>query len=411
MKPAKIPISVLVVIHDGQGQVLLIERADKPGFWQSVTGSLDQESEPPLQAAERELQEETGFVCPHEAWQDWQQTQRYEIFPHWRHRYAPGVTHNTEHVFSVRVSPGAQPVLSAREHLRHEWMTWQQAVERCFSWTNVLAIEQLAHRLGWSRLVAPELLTVASYNIHKGRSSGFLGLRRRLVIHEMAQAVGSMAADLVFLQEVQGRNDRAALRQAHWPLEPQHDLLSNGYHQSAYRPAAHYLHGHHGNALLSQFPILTVQAQDFSDHALEKRSVLHAVVRYGSEALYLFVVHFGLLHQSRLRQFSHLVRWIEQAVPASAPLIVAGDFNDWRRQLPLTAFQALGLEEISGRPVGRTGHRRPDRTFPSFMPILPMDRMFARGFELVASRRGGGGPRWASLSDHLPLLAQLRRRP
>lgn len=411
MKPAKIPISVLVVIHDGQGQVLLIERADKPGFWQSVTGSLDQESEPPLQAAERELQEETGFVCPHEAWQDWQQTQRYEIFPHWRHRYAPGVTHNTEHVFSVRVSPGAQPVLSAREHLRHEWMTWQQAVERCFSWTNVLAIEQLAHRLGWSRLAAPELLTVASYNIHKGRSSGFLGLRRRLVIHEMAQAVGSMAADLVFLQEVQGRNDRAALRQAHWPLEPQHDLLSNGYHQSAYRPAAHYLHGHHGNALLSQFPILTVQAQDFSDHALEKRSVLHAVVRYGSEALYLFVVHFGLLHQSRLRQFSHLVRWIEQAVPASAPLIVAGDFNDWRRQLPLADFQALGLEEISGRPVGRTGHRRPDRTFPSFMPILPMDRMFARGFELVASRRGGGGPRWASLSDHLPLLAQLRRRP
>ena len=411
MKPAKIPISVLVVIHDGQGQVLLIERADKPGFWQSVTGSLDQESEPPLQAAERELREETGFVCPHEAWQDWQQTQRYEIFPHWRHRYAPGVTHNTEHVFSVRVSPGAQPVLSAREHLRHEWMTWQQAGERCFSWTNVLAIEQLAHRLGWSRLAAPELLTVASYNIHKGRSSGFLGLRRRLVIHEMAQAVGSMAADLVFLQEVQGRNDRAALRQAHWPLEPQHDLLSNGYHQSAYRPAAHYLHGHHGNALLSQFPILTVQAQDFSDHALEKRSVLHAVVRYGSEALYLFVVHFGLLHQSRLRQFSHLVRWIEQAVPASAPLIVAGDFNDWRRQLPLTAFQALGLEEISGRPVGRTGHRRPDRTFPSFMPILPMDRMFARGFELVASRRGGGGPRWASLSDHLPLLAHLRRRP
>ena len=411
MKPTKIPISVLVVIHDGQGQVLLIERADKPGFWQSVTGSLDQESEPPVQAARRELEEETGFVCPQQDWLDWQQTQRYEIFPHWRHRYAPGVTHNTEHVFSVRVPPGAQPALSAREHVRYEWLSWQQAVERCFSWTNVLAIEQLAHRLGWSRLASPELLTVASYNIHKGRSSGFLGWRRRLVIHEMAQALGSMAADLVFLQEVQGRNDRAALRHAHWPIESQHDLLSNGYHQSAYRPAAHYLHGHHGNALLSQFPILTVQAKDFSDHALEKRSVLHAVVRYGSEALYLFVVHFGLLHQSRLRQFSHLVRWIEQAVPASAPLIVAGDFNDWRRQLPLAAFQALGLEEISGRPVGRTGYRRPDRTFPSFMPILPMDRMFTRGFELVGSRRGGGGPRWASLSDHLPLLAQLRRRP
>ena len=411
MKSVKIPISVLVVIHDGQGQVLLIERADKPGFWQSVTGSLDDESEAPMVAAQRELLEETGFVCPSESWLDWQQTQRYEIFAHWRHRYAPGVTHNTEHVFSVRINQGAQPVLSAREHLRFEWLPWQRAAERCFSWTNVLAIEQLAQRLGWSRLIPPQLLTIASYNIHKGHSSGFLGLRRRLVIHEMVPALGSMQADLVFLQEVQGRNDRAALRHAHWPLESQHDLLSNGYHQAVYRPAAHYLHGHHGNALLSQFPILTVQAQDFSDHALEKRSVLHAVVRYGSEALYLFVVHFGLLHQSRLRQLSHLVGWIERAVPASAPLIVAGDFNDWRRQLPLSAFQALGLEEISGRAIGRTGHRRPDRTFPSFMPILPMDRMFARGFDLVASRRGGGGPRWASLSDHLPLIAQLRRRP
>jgi endonuclease/exonuclease/phosphatase family metal-dependent hydrolase/8-oxo-dGTP pyrophosphatase MutT (NUDIX family) len=411
MKSVKIPISVLVVIHDGQGQVLLIERADKPGFWQSVTGSLDDESEAPMVAAQRELLEETGFVCPSESWLDWRQTQRYEIFAHWRHRYAPGVTHNTEHVFSVQIKPGAQPVLSAREHLRFEWLPWQRAAERCFSWTNVLAIEQLAQRLGWSRLTPPGLLTIASYNIHKGHSSGFLGLRRRLVIHEMVPALGSMQADLVFLQEVQGRNDRAALRHAHWPLESQHDLLSNGYHQAVYRPAAHYLHGHHGNALLSQFPILTVQAQDFSDHALEKRSVLHAVVRYGSEALYLFVVHFGLLHQSRLRQLSHLVGWIERAVPVSAPLIVAGDFNDWRRQLPLSAFQALGLEEISGRAIGRTGHRRPDRTFPSFMPILPMDRMFARGFDLVASRRGGGGPRWANLSDHLPLIAQLRRRP
>jgi endonuclease/exonuclease/phosphatase family metal-dependent hydrolase/8-oxo-dGTP pyrophosphatase MutT (NUDIX family) len=411
MKPTKIPVSVLVVMHDGQGNVLLIERADKPGFWQSVTGSLDCLTEQPYQAAQRELQEETGFVCPPQDWQDWQQTQRYEIFPHWRHRYAPGVTHNTEHVFSVRIRCEAQPTLSAREHLRHAWLPWQQAAERCFSWTNVLAIEQLAHRLGWSRLAPPDLLTIASYNIHKGHSSGLLGLRRRLVIHEMAQALGSMAADLVFLQEVQGRNDRAALRHEHWPSQPQHELLSDRRYQAAYRPAAHYLHGHHGNALLSQFPILTVQDQDVSDHVLEKRSVLHAVVRYGSEALYIFVVHFGLLHQSRVRQFSHLAKWIEQAVPPSAPLIVAGDFNDWRRRLPLASFQRLGLEEMGGRPTGMIGRRRSHKTFPSFLPLLPMDRIFTRGFEVVSSRRGGGGPRWASLSDHLPLFAQLRRRP
>lgn len=149
MSGQKIPRSVLVVIHDGQGGVLLLERADHPGFWQSVTGSLDAWDEAPAVAAQRELSEETGLRLPLQEIQDWGREARYEIFAHWRHRYPEGVTHNTEHWFSACVPVGARPILSAREHLNWAWLPWPQAAERCFSWTNVLAIRELARRLGW----------------------------------------------------------------------------------------------------------------------------------------------------------------------------------------------------------------------------------------------------------------------
>ncbi len=146
MTTYKIPQSVLVVIYDKEGQVLLLERADRPGFWQSVTGSLDHEDEPPLAAAVRELEEETGLIAPPAAWSDWAFSQVYEIFPHWRHRYAPGVTQNTEHVFSVRVSAASPVRLSPREHLRSQWLPWTAAAEACFSWSNAKAIRLLAER-------------------------------------------------------------------------------------------------------------------------------------------------------------------------------------------------------------------------------------------------------------------------
>lgn len=150
-RPPKIPVSVLVVMHDERGQVLLLERADHPGFWQSVTGSLDALDEPPLLAAQRELAEETGFVLPAEAWDNWSTSNVYEIYPHWRHRYPPGVTHNTEHVFSVCLPVGALPTLSPREHTACAWLDWPQAAERCFSWTNVEAVRTLAGRRGWTQ--------------------------------------------------------------------------------------------------------------------------------------------------------------------------------------------------------------------------------------------------------------------
>jgi dihydroneopterin triphosphate diphosphatase len=145
-KPAKIPESVLVVIHTADAQVLLIERADRPGFWQSVTGSLDAADEPPAGAAWRELAEETGITSG--LLDDWQQRNVYEIFPHWRHRYAPGVTHNTEHVFGLTVPAGTVVTLNPREHLRHQWLPWQEAAERCFSPSNAEAIRRLPGRLG-----------------------------------------------------------------------------------------------------------------------------------------------------------------------------------------------------------------------------------------------------------------------
>ena len=134
---------MLVVIHTPALDVLLIERADRPGFWQSVTGSLDAWDEPLDVTARREVQEETGISSTTGSLRDWQLTNVYEIYPVWRHRYAPGVTHNTEHVFGLTVPAGTPVVLSPREHLRHLWLPWSEAAERCFSPSNAQAILQL----------------------------------------------------------------------------------------------------------------------------------------------------------------------------------------------------------------------------------------------------------------------------
>lgn len=151
MTSHKIPESVLVLIHSHDGQVLLLERADHPGFWQSVTGSRDSYDEPLIDTAVRELFEETGIqvgapgVGP---MMDWQFHQTYVIYPHWRHRYAPGVTENVEHVFSVCVPQNIPVRLAPREHLQCRWMNWREAAEACFSMTNNEAIRALPARLG-----------------------------------------------------------------------------------------------------------------------------------------------------------------------------------------------------------------------------------------------------------------------
>ncbi|MHB1052412.1 MAG: dihydroneopterin triphosphate diphosphatase [Thiobacillus sp.] len=142
----KIPVSVLVVIHTADGQVLLMERADAPGFWQSVTGSQD-EGETLEQTAIREVREETGLDATQFELTAWDISTRFEIYARWRHRYAPGVTHNTEHVFGLKL-PAPMPVtLAPREHLRAVWLPWTDAAARCFSPSNAAAIRLLPARL------------------------------------------------------------------------------------------------------------------------------------------------------------------------------------------------------------------------------------------------------------------------
>jgi dihydroneopterin triphosphate diphosphatase len=141
----KIPVSVLVVVHTPELQVLLLERADRPGFWQSVTGS-QQEGETLAETALRELKEETGIDATRHPLTDWGTQNQFEIYQHWRHRYAPGVTHNTEHVFGLLVPEPLPVTVEPREHLRFEWLPWREASEKVFSWTNANAIRELAQR-------------------------------------------------------------------------------------------------------------------------------------------------------------------------------------------------------------------------------------------------------------------------
>jgi dATP pyrophosphohydrolase len=150
----KIPESVLVVIHTADLQVLLLERSDHPGFWQSVTGSRDSLDEPLAETCRREVFEETGIAPAQGLLTDWHLENDYEIYPHWRARYAPGVTRNVEHVFGLLLPEPVTVTVADREHLRAQWLHWRKAAERCFSWSNVEAIRQLPVRVA-EHLAAP----------------------------------------------------------------------------------------------------------------------------------------------------------------------------------------------------------------------------------------------------------------
>ena len=144
MKTPKIPISVLVVVHTPALDILLIERASRPGYWQSVTGSIDRIDEPLEVAARREVLEETGINAEPERFVRWNLVRTFEIYPQWRDRFAPGTTHNDEHMFSLEISETVPVRLAPEEHTAWQWLPWRAAIEKCFSWTNRDAIRLLA---------------------------------------------------------------------------------------------------------------------------------------------------------------------------------------------------------------------------------------------------------------------------
>ncbi len=257
--------------------------------------------------------------------------------------------------------------------------------------------------------VEPAALRVASYNIHKGVLG--VGPAKRLRIHELRDGLQQLGADLVFLQEVQLEHRHHAQRFAHWPPQPQHELLGQALGMyTAYHTNARTRHGEHGNALLSRFPILGVAQYDVSDHRFEQRGLLHVRLQPPGQArpLHCIVVHFGLFAASRLRQSARLVQFIAANIPADEPVIVAGDFNDWRGALG-AELAAVQLHDVSARALGaahqpRWRHRV--RTYPAWLPLVPLDRIYARGF--AAHRVAlGWGAHWARLSDHAPLLVEL----
>ncbi|MDY7577123.1 endonuclease/exonuclease/phosphatase family protein [Herbaspirillum sp. RTI4] len=259
-------------------------------------------------------------------------------------------------------------------------------------------------------------LRIATYNIHKGVTT----FRGRPRIHALRTALVQLDADMVFLQEVQGRHDLHAVRHAlNWPQESQHEFLAGQSHFSAYGMNAVYDHGHHGNALLSRFPIASSLNHDVSDHAYESRGILHCVITLDQREVHCYVVHLGLFGSGRRRQVAALIDAVQNATPPDAPVIIAGDFNDWGNALGDQLCQRLQLREVFDEQHVNTGvmaflrklggmvpRPTPARTFPAALPYLRLDRIYLRGFR-IESAEVMRGPVWSTLSDHVPIVATL----
>ncbi len=236
-------------------------------------------------------------------------------------------------------------------------------------------------------------MRVLSYNIHKGFSMG----NRALVLQEIRKAIRATRADIACLQEVVGENRRHAARMDQW-IDAQFEFLADQvWDYKTYGKNAVYDHGHHGNAILSKVPFEYYANHDISIVPLSRRGVLHAVTE---EGVHVLCAHFGLLSLERRYQLLCLRKLLE-SIPVDAPLIVAGDFNDWNQQVHRSLCH-LGLCEAVQEATGAL-----QKTFPARFPMLRMDRIYYRNVSLV----GAGcaeGQHWKLLSDHRPLWAEFR---
>ena len=248
----------------------------------------------------------------------------------------------------------------------------------------------------------PNTLHIATYNIHKGMSF----FKRRLVIHEVRERLRALNADVLFLQEVQGGHTRQARRFVDWPAQPQHEFLADSvWSDFAYGRNAVYDAGHHGNAVLSRFPILRWDNEDISESRFESRGLLHCEVQVPgwTDLLHCVCVHLGLMAHHRSLQMRALRQRIERLVPRDAPLIVAGDFNDWARGAHDELARPLAMREVFEQTYGR-----PARSFPAALPVFQLDRIYVRGFTVRQARVHYGYP-WVRISDHAALTSTIVR--
>jgi endonuclease/exonuclease/phosphatase family metal-dependent hydrolase len=242
-------------------------------------------------------------------------------------------------------------------------------------------------------------INVLTYNIHKGYCTG----NRRFVLESMRQRIAETGADIVFLQEIQGRavNSDAMRRRFSYPDQPHFEYLADeAWPHFAYGRNAIYKKGDHGNAILSMYPFASWENIDISKFPRSSRSILHGVIELPDKdtRLHTLCVHMGLLEQERREQMQALTDRINEHVPDNEPMIIAGDFNDWRSRAERHLHKDLGLTELFVHMHGRHA-----RTFPVWAPMLPVDRIYFRGLKPAACRRLSAGP-WRDLSDHAALF-------
>jgi len=248
--------------------------------------------------------------------------------------------------------------------------------------------------------MAENVFKVLTYNIHKGFNTG----NRQFVLHQIREALRVTGADLLFLQEMQGEHIHKERKINDWPEKTQFEFIAEEvWPFYAYGKNAIYDAGHHGNAILSKHEFLSWENINVSPLPWASRSLLHASIKMGPTLpeVHIVCIHFGLLGGERRQQIKKLCGRIDSHVPHDAPLIVAGDFNDWLGRADHLLYDHLDLKEIF-----LTTHGRYARTFPSWLPFLQMDRIYFRGLRPVACARLSHAP-WHQLSDHAPLTAEF----
>lgn len=247
-------------------------------------------------------------------------------------------------------------------------------------------------------------LRILSYNIHKGFTVG----NQKFVLAKIRESLRSLPLDIVFLQEVLGKHEKHAKIVDDWPLESQFEFLADeAWPHYAYGKNSVYEAGHHGNAILSRFPILHHSNHDISTNPIERRGILHAAVHIPerSQIVHCLNVHLNIFQRSRKRQLHALGDTVDRLFPKTEPYILAGDFNDWSSRA-----SALIEESIGALEVFHTVNGSHAATYPSRMPLLKLDRIYVRGIRPYEARVLTGKP-WSELSDHAPIYSEVELLP